>query len=99
MAVEEHQALTFIVEVQQLRIKETEILASNNRIKHNESLSEKTKKHKNEIKRLAKERAEYESKADALINQLNDQMNSLQAMAMDRIGVSIRACNDRLNYL
>lgn len=85
MAVEEHHALNFVIEVQSQKIREYEVAISNSRLRQNEVISEKARKHKNEVRRLTKERVEYESQANTLIQQMTEQMNSLQTMAMARI--------------
>ena len=87
MANEEQQAANFMLEVQNQKIKEFEMAISSNRLRQNETISEKNRKHKAETRKLLKERAEYEAQTNLVIAQLNEQLNSLQTMAMTRIEV------------
>ena len=87
MANEEQQATYFLLEVQNQKIREFETAISSNRLRQNETISEKNRKHKSEIRKLNKERAEYEAQTNHVITQLNEQLNSLQTMAMTRIEV------------
>lgn len=87
MAVEDHEALNFVIAVQNLKIRELEVSISNSRLQHNETLSEKHRKHKSELRRLNRERIEYEARAESMIAQMTEQMNALQTMAMARIEV------------
>ena len=89
MANEEQQATYFLLEIQNQKIKEFEMAISSNRLRQNETISEKNRKHKAEIRKLNKERAEYEAQTNHVIAQLNEQLNSLQTMAMTRIEVSV----------
>jgi hypothetical protein len=85
LASEELQACSFLMDVQNQKIRELEVAISNNRLKQNETLSEKTRKHKGEMRHLAKEKKDYESRADAAIAQMHEQFNAFQTMAMSRI--------------
>lgn len=49
----------------------------------------RSRKHKSEIMKLQKEKIEYERRAAAMIQQVNEQMASLQSMAMSRIEVIV----------
>jgi hypothetical protein len=90
MAIEEQQACDYLLEVQNLKIREFEVAISNSRLSLNEAVSEKNRKHKAEIKRIRRERSDYESQTNQLIAQLNEQMATMQTMAMSRIEVCSR---------
>lgn len=87
MAAEEQEAVNFLLEVQNQKIREFETAISSSRLRQNEIISEKNRKHKAEIRRMSKERADYEAQTNQVITQLNEQLNSLQTMAMARIEV------------
>ena len=55
---------------------------------HNDKLSERVKKYKNEISRLKHDRQDYEGKSNDNIRQMTEQMTKLQSFAMKRIEVS-----------
>jgi hypothetical protein len=87
VALEEAQALTFENSIQQQRITELEQMASRDRIEASELVTMKTRKHKEELQRLASEKQDYENRADVMIQEVNEQMAQLQHMAMERIEV------------
>lgn len=99
MAEEEINALYFENSIQQQRIKELEQSISSDRIDHNESSSNKARKHKAELKQLAKEKSEYEERANTMIQQMAEQMTTLQNMAMERIdGLETDLMHERHKY-
>ncbi|KAJ1419012.1 hypothetical protein B484DRAFT_400309 [Ochromonadaceae sp. CCMP2298] len=102
MAVEEVNAASFVSSLQEQKIEELETNMSRDRMEFNEALSQKSRKHKSAVKKLNQERAEYEQRADQMIQQMQEQMGQLQVMAMTRIEVlerelmAQRHTNDKL---
>lgn len=87
MASEEIQALQFSIAIMEQRILELEDGAAVARIEKNEALAHRTKKYKSAINKINKEKTDYEARANAMIMQLNEQMASLQTVAMERMEV------------
>lgn len=85
MAQEEIFAYMFENSVQAQKIEELEQAISKDRIETSEAIADKVRKHKDELRKLATERAEYENRANYMIREVNDQMAMLQQMAMQRI--------------
>lgn len=93
-AQEDASATKFMCSLQEQRIEELEQQTSRERLERNEALSEKSRKHKQIIKKLTQDRASYEERADLMIKQMNEQMTQLQQMAMSRIEVrTVRSCS------
>jgi septal ring factor EnvC (AmiA/AmiB activator) len=86
-AQEDANANKFMCSLQEQRIEELEQQSSRDQLDRNEALSDKTRKHKQVIKKLNQDRAAYEERADKMIKQMNEQMTQLQQMAMSRIEV------------
>ena len=86
-AQEEANTNKFMCSLQEQRIDELEQHVSQARLDQNEALSDKSRKHRQIIKKLNQERAAYEERADSMIKQMNEQMTQLQQMAMSRIEV------------
>jgi hypothetical protein len=87
VAQEDANANKFMCSLQEQRIEELEQQSSRDRLDRNEALSDKSRKHKQVIKKLNQDRAAYEERADKMIKQMNEQMTQLQQMAMSRIEV------------
>jgi hypothetical protein len=87
IAVEEANALRFFSSLQEQRIEELDQQVSSNRLERNEALSQKSRKHRAAVKKMNQDRAEYEARADSMIQQMTEQMALLQKMAMSRIEV------------
>jgi hypothetical protein len=85
MMREEMEALRFVIAVQEQKVTELEDSAALARIDKNEALSHRSKKYKAALSKVSKERSEYEARANAVIQQMNEQMASLQTLAMERI--------------
>ena len=88
-AQEDSNATRFMSSLQEQRIEELELQLSRDRLDKNEELREKSRKHKQIIKKLTQDRSAYEERADQMIKQMNEQMGQLQHMAMARIEVLI----------
>lgn len=84
---EELQAMTFLNSILEQRVAELEQTISQDRLETNETVSNRGKKHKLELKRLAQERSSYEERANQMVTQMGEQMALLQSMAMGRIEV------------
>ena len=82
---EELQAMTFLNGVQEQQLLELEESVHRMRLDANEAISNRIRKHKTELKRLATDRANYEDQANQMIAQMGEQMGLLQQMAMSRI--------------
>jgi hypothetical protein len=67
------------------RVDELEVEASGARLHLHEKLADQRRRHKAETKRMATDRAAYEERANAMVVQMNDQMQTLQSAAMVRI--------------
>lgn len=87
MSKEEVATMHFLNAIQEQKILELENFISSNHIKNHESAANKHRKHKTEIVKLQKEKLEYEERANAMIQQMTQQMSDLQDMAMTRIEV------------
>lgn len=85
MAMEEIAALQFTVSILEQKVVELEEGASVAQIEKNEALAYKAKKYKAAINKVNREKGEYEARANAVIQQMNEQMSSLQTVAMERI--------------
>ena len=85
---EELQAMTVLNSILEQRVNELEQTISQDRLDANESASNRGKKHKSELKRLANERSSYEDRANQMVTQMGEQMALLQSMAMGRIEVT-----------
>eukprot|EP01039_Chlorochromonas_danica_P007266 gene7266-8036_t len=85
MAREEIATLHFSASLQEQKILELEDRAALAKIEKNEALSHRSRKYKTAINKITKEKHDYEERANAMIQQMNDQMASLQAVAMQRI--------------
>lgn len=85
---DELQAMTFLNSILEQRVNELEQTISQDRLDANESASNRGKKHKLELKRLALERSSYEDRANQMVTQMGEQMALLQTMAMGRIEVT-----------
>jgi hypothetical protein len=83
--LEEVQAQHFINSVLEQRVEEQDIAASEERMNRNEAARDLSRKHKEAIKRVELEKKQYEERANQLIEELEGQMNSIQAAAMERI--------------
>ena len=92
MAQEEVETCAFISSLQEQRFGELEEQISTDRFERHELLSSKTRKHKVQVKKLQQERADYEARANQMIQQMTDQMGQLQKMAMTRIEVGTLCC-------
>jgi len=75
----------FINSVNEQRIQEMEIKMSHDRMNQNEDEREIKRKHKIQLKQVLEEKSEFEERAGTMIEELNEQMNSIQDMAMRRI--------------
>jgi hypothetical protein len=84
-AIEEVGAMSFENSIQAMKISELEQIMTRDRIEASELVSMKTKKHKEDLQRLANERLDYEGRANTMIQEVNEQMLQLQQMAMQRI--------------
>jgi len=82
---EEVAMFTFINSIQDQAILELERTVSSCKLEQNELKSSRSRRHKAEITRLNEEKVEYETRADKMIQDLNDQMSLLQNYAMKRI--------------
>jgi hypothetical protein len=85
MSQEEIAMFTFINSIQDQAILELEQTLSSCQLEQNELKSSRNRRHKAEISRLNEEKVEYETRADKMIQDLNDQMTLLQNFAMKRI--------------
>ena len=86
---EELHAMMFLNSILEQRVSELEQAISVDRLESNEADSNRGKKHKAELKKLAVERTSYEDRANQMISQMSEQMALLQSMAMSRIEVII----------
>jgi len=84
----EIQAQQFLNSILEQKVEELECQISSDRLNRNESLSNKTRKYKQEIEKLTSERKLYEERANAMCLQMTEQMTLLQSTAMVRIEVS-----------
>ena len=84
---EELHAMMFLNSILEQRINELEQAISMDRLESNETISNRGKKHKAELKKLALERSNYEERAHQMITQVTAQMALLQSTAMGRIEV------------
>lgn len=84
-AWEEVNAINFVNSIMDQKLTEVESELSANRMDSNEANREKLQKYKSKIKKMQKDKQEYEAGADAMIKQLTEQMTTLQSMAMKRI--------------
>lgn len=84
---DELTAVRFFAQVQGQKIEEQENLIMTSKMDYQEDMSAKNRKYKTMIKKLQADRANYESGAATIIQQLNDQMAQLQKFAMTRIEV------------
>lgn len=82
---EELNAMMFLNSVQEQQLLELDQTSSAERLHMHESLSNRTRKHKAEVKKLNAEHANYENQANQMITQMTEQMEMLQQMAMGRI--------------
>lgn len=89
MSIEDVHATNFMNGILELKISELEDVISQDRLKHNEKLASKVKKHKAQAKKLNEERQSYENRANQMIQQMTEQMTLLQKTAMERIQVII----------
>jgi hypothetical protein len=102
-ATEEVNAASFVSSLTEQKIEELETNMSRDRMEFNEALSQKSRRHKSMVKKLNHERAEYETRADQMIQQMQEQMGQLQVMAMGRIEtlerdlMAQRHTNDKLS--
>jgi hypothetical protein len=87
MASEEISQLQFTAAIQEQKISQLETLSTRLRIEQEETSAARNKKHKSEMHKLMREKVEYEERANEMIKQMNEQMSTLQAMAMNRIEV------------
>lgn len=87
MAVEDTEATSFMNSILEQKIEELEINNSAERVIRNEHFTKKSNKQKLDLKKLQEEKAEYETKAGDMMQEMSDQMNALQSMAMQRIEV------------
>lgn len=83
----ELEAMIFLNSIQEQQINELVQKISKSRLDQNEDLVNRGKKHKHELKKIAKDRASYEERANEMISQMGEQMALLQSMAMSRIEV------------
>jgi hypothetical protein len=88
MCMEESQSQAFHNEILNQRISELESSQSMDRMNTHEVESQKSQKHKKEIKMLKDKNNEYEKRANAMVAEMADQMAALQDMAMKRIEVN-----------
>ena len=95
MCVEEVQALTFHNDILTQRVDELESCQSRDRMHTHELESSKSQKHRREIKMLKEKNVEYETRANAMVAEMAEQMAQLQDMAMKRI--EVRECTDYCN--
>lgn len=85
MAKEEIDALQFTVSIVEQKVLELQDAAALAAIDNHEAIAHRNKKYKAALARVNKEKKEYEERANAVIQQMNEQMSSLQTMAMERI--------------
>lgn len=83
----EIQAQQFLNGILEQKVEGLECQISSDRLNQNESMSNKTRKYKQEIERLTTERKLYEERANAMCQQMTEQMALLQSTAMMRIEV------------
>jgi len=82
---DEVTAQHFTNSILQQKIEELELELSQCRFDTNEELRDKNRKHKLHIKKLKNENETYENQANDIIEQITEQMNSIQNAAMTRI--------------
>jgi len=82
---DEVSAQFFINSVNEQKIEEMEIKLSHERMNCNEDGREVRRKHKTQLKQILEEKMQFEERTDTMIKELNEQMNSIQDMAMQRI--------------
>lgn len=99
MANEEINSCNFMSSLLDQKVEELEQQLSSERMNHNETMNQKSRKHKNVIKKMNQDRNDYETRADSMIQQMNEQMLQLQNMAMGRIEVSIDIITINYRYI
>lgn len=87
MSREETESMRFLNAIQELKIEELTSSLSLNAIEKQEALTQRSKKYKQALNKLKQEKEAYEQRANGVIMQLNEQMASLQTVAMERITV------------
>lgn len=85
MAREDTEAMMFACSVSEQRVCEVETLLAREKIHMNETVAKKSRRCREECDRSESERAEYETRANALICELQGQLQCLQESAMARI--------------
>ncbi|RYG66932.1 hypothetical protein EON64_08575 [archaeon] len=85
MSREETESVRFLNAIQELKIEELTSSLSLNAIEKQEALTQRNKKYKQALSKLKQEKEAYEQRANGVIAQLNEQMTSLQTVAMERI--------------
>lgn len=85
LANQDVESMMFLSSVTEQRVQELEHQISQDRMSQNEFNGKKTRKYKEECERLEKEKSAYETRANAMILELQGQMVSLQESAMGRI--------------
>jgi hypothetical protein len=88
VAMQEVISVGFLNDVLEQKNLELDCKISSERMTVNENASDKSRKHKQEIEKLKKEKNSMATRTDEMILQLNEQMAQLQTFAMDRIAVS-----------
>ena len=96
---EEVQAQVFLNNIQQQKIDELEIKMSHDLMNRNEDGRERSRKHKTQLKQVMQEKAEFEDRANQMIEELTQQMNSIQSLAMQRIMELENALMEKSNEL
>mmetsp|Transcript_1191 Transcript_1191/g.1934 ORF Transcript_1191/g.1934 Transcript_1191/m.1934 type:complete len:373 (-) Transcript_1191:134-1252(-) len=85
MSLEENQSWAFMNDILCQRVAELESTLNLNRMHTSEKEYNKTAKHKEEIKKLKSKNEEYESRANAMVEEMSARMSQLQEYAMKRI--------------
>lgn len=83
--VMEMQAQVFTNALQSQQIEELECTISRDRLDNNEHEASKKKKFKKEKAKLEQEKMQVEERANDMVAQLTEQMNTIQTVAMSRI--------------
>ena len=79
------QAQHFLNSVQAQELEQLQVRISRDRMDKNESDSERKEKHKAALRRVKDEKVTFEQRANAMMEQMQQQMNCIQVAAMARI--------------